>query len=98
MQPASGYQWKIAGTAGPGTILVTDRAVVLGRVVIPGTYVGTTVFYDCNAVTEAAASNTVMTIGLPGAYQPNSLDVNLQFRNGMVCAQTGTPALVLGLN
>ena len=98
MQPASGYQWKIAGTAGPGTILVTDRAVVLGKIVIPGTYTGTTVFYDCNATDGTATTNAVMTIGLPGAYTPTSLDIHLQFKNGMVCTQSGTPALLLGLN
>lgn len=78
--------------------MVADRPVVLAKVVVPGTYVGTTAFYDSATAAGTAATNLVMSIGLPALRYPDSLDLNMQFRNGLVVTKTGTPSLVLELN
>lgn len=79
------------GTLGPGTTVVSASAATLKRVVWGGTYVGTITIHDSAAIAGVAASNQVLSIGIPLLRYPESIEVNLHCNDGIVVAETGTP-------
>lgn len=90
MQPVSGYRWgTISG--GVGTYVVANNSCVLAKVVLPGTYVGTMVFQDAASAAGTSATTPFMTLPIPATVLSQSIDLNLQCRNGLVIEATGTP-------
>lgn len=79
------------GTLGPGTTLVSNAAATVKRVLWGGTYVGTMALYDSATIAGTAASNQVISIGIPLLRYPESIEVDLHFNNGLVVTETGTP-------
>ena len=94
MQPVSGYSWKVIGT-GVGTTTIA-RSINLGKIVIPGTYTGTIMFYDSASGTSDATK--VFQFGLPLTTAFQTVTPELQFKNGLVIDCQGTPLMTLGLN
>jgi hypothetical protein len=91
LQPVSGLNWKAIGT-GVGTTTI-DSPVVLGKIVIPGTYVGTIIFYD----SASGTADEVFRFGNPLTNTFQTVTPELQFKNGMVIDCQGTPKMTLGL-
>lgn len=91
-----GFQPKYVGTL--GTTLAADRTGILGRIILPGTFVGTVEFYDAPAITGTLASNFICSQGNPLLRQWDSYEVNATFRNGLVTVATGTPTLTYTLS
>ena len=79
------------GTLGPGTTVVSNAPTTLKRVVWGGSYVGTVAIYDASAIAGTAATNQVVSIGIPLLRYPFSLEVNLRCNGGIVVTETGTP-------
>lgn len=92
-QPASLSQWTNVGTV--GTVLLTDRQAGLVRLVIPGTYVGSVAFYDCNTIAGTSATNNIFTLGLPATSTPQDIQIGAQCKKGLVYASTGTPTVTI---
>ena len=92
-QPVSASQYTYIGTV--GSVLVTARTGNLQRVVLPGTYIGTVMFYDSATAAGTAATNVLGTIGLPALLTPSNIEYGIQFKNGLVYTSTGTPNVVL---
>ena len=92
-QPIAGDQYTTIGTI--GTVVVSNEAATIRQVIVPGTYVGTVKFHDAPSATGTTATSAILTFGLPGAYIPSSLEIDAQFKKGIVYESTGTPNIVL---
>ena len=92
MQGAMGNNVYI-GTAGPGTTVLTNGPTTLKRLVWGGTYVGTIAVYNASAIAGTAATNEVVSVGIPLTRYPHSLEVNLSCDDGLVVTETGTPTV-----
>lgn len=79
------------GTLGPGTTVVTAQAATLKRVVWGGTYVGTTAIHDATTAAGTSGTSNIVTLGIPLLRYPESLELNIYCRNGIVVEETGTP-------
>jgi len=95
-QPISGDQYVSIGTI--GTTIVSDQNATLRKVIYPGTYVGSVTFYDSATIAGTTATNAVYTAGLPGLNHPVSVEVNAQFKNGIIATALGTPVLTFTWN
>ena len=87
------YSWTNIGTI--GTVALVSRAATLRRIVIPGTFIGSVSFFDTSATAGTAASNLILTVGLPASGVPNYIDVDANCKDGLVFASTGTPAMTV---
>ena len=79
------------GTAGPGTTVVTATPATLKRVIWGGTYVGTIAVHDAATAAGTNGSSNITTIGIPLLRYPDSIEVNLHCKYGIVAEETGTP-------
>ena len=79
------------GTAGPGTTVVSAAPATVKRVIWGGTYVGTIDIHDAATAAGTNGSSSITTIGIPLLRYPDSLEINLHCKNGIVVAETGTP-------
>ena len=79
------------GTLGPGTTVVSATPATVKRVIWGGTYVGTIAIHDAATAAGTNGSSNIVTIGVPLLSSPESLEVNLHCRNGIVVEETGTP-------
>lgn len=79
------------GTLGPGTTVVSGAPTTVKRLVWGGTYVGTIALYDSSTAAGTAATNEIVSVGLPLAVYPKSLELNYHCTNGLVVTETGTP-------
>lgn len=99
MQPSSGYQYTaVAGGTAAVTTLLKSTNAVLKSVVIPGTYVGSVVFYDSASTTGTATTNQILALGLPASSIPFDLDLNINCKNGLTYTSSGTPAMTIVWN
>jgi len=97
MQSDSGYNWTAtSGGTAASTAVIKNMKTVLGKIVIPGTYVGTVAFYDSSTAAGTADGNTILTVGLPTTSIPQSLDLGIQCKNGLTVTSDGTPTLTIG--
>lgn len=97
MQPTSGYNYtSISG--GVGTAVVKDKNAYLKRVVVPGTFVGTLNLHDAPSAAGTTSTSQVLSLGLPTTSIPQSLEMDIQFKNGLVYQATGTPVVTLVWN
>jgi hypothetical protein len=96
MQPSSGYQYNAVagGTAASTTVLKSTNAV-LQSIIIPGTYVGSLVFFDSATAAGTATTNQVLALGLPATAVPASLLIEAEFRNGLTYTASGTPTVTV---
>jgi hypothetical protein len=93
-QPVSGYQYKsISG--GVGTAVISDQSATIHRVFFGGTYVGTCILHDSATAAGTSATSAVLTLGLPLAQYPRSIDLGIQCKNGIVYEATGTPVITV---
>lgn len=92
MQPATGLQWTAIGT-GAGTTVVKNEQAIFGKIIISGTYVGSATWYDTATAAGTSTTNQILTLGLPTTSVPQSLELNIQCKNGLVCMSGGTPAI-----
>ena len=79
------------GTLGPGTNVLSDRPTTVKRIVWGGSYVGTLDVFDSATIAGTAATNQIISLGLPLLRYPESLEINYHATNGLVVTQTGTP-------
>lgn len=79
------------GTLGPGTTVVSNTQTSVKRVVWGGTYVGTIALYDSSTAAGTAATNEIISLGIPLTEYPRSLELNINCKNGLVVTETGTP-------
>ena len=79
------------GTAGPGTTVVTAAPATVKRVIWGGTYVGTVAIHDAAAAAGTNGSSNIVTIGIPLLRYPDSIELNIHCKNGIVVEETGTP-------
>lgn len=99
MQPSSGYQYSaVAGGTAASTTLLKSTNAVLKSVVIPGTYVGSIVFYDSASSTGTATANQILALGLPTSTIPFTLDMNINCKNGLTYTSSGTPTMTIVWN
>lgn len=90
MQPVSGFNWtKVSG--GVGTTALTDRSSVVHALFIPGTYVGTLILHDAASITGTTATSAVVTLGIPATVLYQNVQLDAQFKKGIVYEATGTP-------
>lgn len=94
-QPVSGYQWNVTVGTGVGTTVLADRACVLHRLVIPGTYVGTIKFDDAASAAGTTATSQFLSLGLPATSVFQSLALDVSCRKGLVVQSTGTPTMTV---
>ena len=90
IQPNSGLQWTMISGTAAGTVTITARNAILAGVYIPANATGTVTFYDSptgTATKQIAFANTVGSI-------PTSIDVSLNFSNGMTYISGGTTNMV----
>ena|SRR3990167_7407916 len=87
---ATGQNFYV-GTLGPGTTVVSARAATVKRVFWGGTYVGTIAIYDSATAAGTAASNQVLSIGIPVLRYPESIEIDLHCNDGIIVTETGTP-------
>jgi len=80
------------GTLGPGTTVVSGFPATLKRIAWGGSYVGTMTIYNSATAAGTAASNQVISLGLPLLRYPESIELNLHCNNGIVVVETGTPS------
>ena len=78
-----------------GSVLLTDRPAFLIRVVQPGTYVGTVMFYDAATAAGTSATNVIGTFGIPNTNVSGNIELGLRTRNGLVYTSTGTPNITV---
>lgn len=90
---AVGNSWFNLGTIGTATLVT--RNATLKRIIIPGTFIGSVSFFDAAAIAGTAASNLILTVGLPASGVPNVIDVDANVRDGIVYASTGTPTMTV---
>ncbi len=99
MQPSSGYQWKaVAGGTAAVTTIVKSTSAVLKQIVVPGTYVGSVVFYNSATAAGTASTNQVLSLGLPTTSIPFSLELNVECNNGLTYTASGTPVMTIVWN
>mgnify|MGYP001584872988 FL=1 len=79
------------GTAGPGTTVVSNIAATVKRIVWGGSYVGTINVHDVASAGGTTATSSIVTLGIPLLRYPDSLEINLHCKNGIVVEETGTP-------
>jgi hypothetical protein len=91
-QPTAGEQW-VSVSGGVGTTVVSDKNVVLKRIIVPGTYVGTINFHDAVSAVGTTATSQILSLGLPTTTIPFQLELNAQCKKGLVYQATGTPVL-----
>lgn len=82
-------------SGGVGTTVVVARAATLHRIIIPGTYVGTLQLDDSATAAGTTATSDILVLGLPTTSIPQSIEVGINCRNGLVYQATGTPVLTL---
>lgn len=92
-QPISGAQYFAIGTI--GTNVVCNAPAVVQRVYFGGTYVGTVIIHDSATAAGTSGTSAVLTLGLPLAQYPRSLDLGIQCKEGIVTEATGTPVLTV---
>ena len=93
-QPVSGAQWtSISGGVGTAAVKTTDA--VLQRIIIPGTYVGTLNLHDASAAAGTTTTSQFLSLGLPTTTIPQSIEVGIQCRQGLLYQATGTPVMTL---
>ena len=80
-----------AGTAGPGTTVVTPAPATVKRVFWGGTYVGTINIHDAASAAGTSGTSSVISLGIPLLKYPESLEINYHCKNGIVVEETGTP-------
>lgn len=80
-----------AGTAGPGTTVVTNKAATIKRVVWSGTYVGTLAVHNAASAGGTNGTSAIVTLGIPLLRFPESLELNIHCPKGIVVEETGTP-------
>lgn len=90
-QPVAAAQWVNVGAA--GTVVTSNQAATLCKVILPGTYVGSVEFYDTATAAGTAATNNVISFGIPLLNQYKEIELNAQFKNGIVYVATGTPTV-----
>ena len=90
MQPVSGYNYYVIPD-GVGTYVLTDRASKLYGVAIPGTYVGTMKVYDSATAAGTAATNLLLSKGIPATVLSQNILFEAQCKKGIVVEATGTP-------
>jgi hypothetical protein len=83
------------GTLGTSSVVVSDKPATVKRLVWGGTYVGTIAVYDSATVAGTAASNQIISIGLPLTRYPESVEIDARTKNGIVVTHTGTPTHTL---
>lgn len=89
-QPNSGYQWtQISGTIA-GTTVITDRQATLSGVYFPYNTTGTVTLYDSPTGTASKSIELRNTVG----SIPTTLDLNLNFSNGITAITGGTTTMV----
>ena len=93
IQPVTGFNYTYIGTV--GTIVLKDISARVGRLAIPGTYVGTVELYDCVGTAGTAATNIIGTFGLPLTNVMRSLELDITTHRGLVYVATGTPNVLL---
>ena len=81
------------GTAGPGTTVVSPDPATVKRVTWGGTYVGTIAIHDAATAAGTNGSSNIITIGLPAIRFPDSIELNVHCKKGIVVEETGTPTL-----
>jgi len=91
-QPTAGDQW-VSVSGGVGTTVISEKNVVLKRIIIPGSYVGTINFHDAPSAAGTTATSQIVSFGLPSTGGPTSLDINAQCKKGLVYQATGTPVM-----
>lgn len=79
------------GTLGPGTTVVSNRGATVKRIIWGGTYVGTIAVHDAATAAGTSATSGIVTLGIPLTRYPESLEVDLHCKNGIVIEETGTP-------
>ena len=80
-----------AGTAGPGTTVVTAAPATVKRVMWGGTYVGTINIHDTATAAGTSGTSSIISLGVPLLRYPESLEINYHCKNGIVVEETGTP-------
>lgn len=93
-QPVSGAQWTVV-SGGVGTTVVKNTDVTLQRIIVPGTYVGTLNLHDASAAAGTSGTSQFLSLGLPTTSVPQSIEVGIQCRYGLLYQATGTPAVTL---
>jgi len=88
MQPTSLYQWtRLSGTtAGTTTIATTSGG--LKSIVMGDNAEGTVTFYDSSSGTSSATE--IFAINNNVGSIPTALDVNVNFKSGLVAVTSGT--------
>lgn len=79
------------GTLGPATTVVSAVPATVKRLIWGGTYVGTIAIYNSATSAGTAASNEVITVGIPLTRYPDSIELNFRCNNGITVVETGTP-------
>ena len=79
------------GTLGTSAVVVSNIPATVKRVLWGGSYVGTIVINDASTVAEAAAGNQIFAAGIPLTRYPESVEINVHCKNGIVVTHTGTP-------
>lgn len=79
------------GTLGPGTTVVTASAATVKRIAWGGTYVGTIAVYNSATAAGTAASNQIISVGIPLLRYPESIELNVHCNDGVIVTETGTP-------
>ena len=82
-------------SGGVGTTVVKDFNTVLKRVVFGGTYVGTLNLHDASSAAGTTGSSQIISFGLPTTTIPNSVEIGVRCRNGLVYQATGTPVCTI---
>ena len=84
-----------AVSGGVGTSVVSNENTTLRRVLIPGTYVGTLNLHDASTAAGTTSTSQVLSLGLPTTSIPQSIEVGVRCRNGLVYQATGTPTATI---
>jgi len=93
-QPASSANFLVI-SGGVGTTVVKDISANLYRIIIPGTYVGTLKVHDASTAAGTSGSSAIITLGLPTTSIPQSIEVGVSCKSGLVYEATGTPTVTL---
>lgn len=93
-QPASNGGQFVAISA-VGTTVVSSHDAIVRRVIIPGTYVGTVNIHDAASATGTSATSQIASFPIPTTSIPQSIEIGVQCRTGIVYQATGTPVMTL---
>ena len=91
---SGGVYTSVIGT-GAGTTVVSASDCDLKRVFWGGSYVGTMIIYDSATAAGTSVSNRLLTVGIPLLRYPESVEMNVHCKNGIVAEATGTPLMTL---